>query len=499
MVFQNNVLAGASNVSDGLPDQHLLNQSIRFHVNDTAYMQRTPSSAGSSTAFTISFWFKVTDVVPTTINSFVSVDAGSSSAQRFRISLNDSSVSGVGSDMQILITAHTTNLMVTKQIFRDPAAWYHLVYSWDYSNSVANERQRLYINGQRITDFETSVASGSGTLPSAVGWNTAAETSIGRAETLSGTGVYYLDAYVAELINIDGTSLNPESFGETNSSGIWIPKKISGLTYGINGFRLTGQNASYLGYDYQTSDRSGTTNDFTPHGLDAHDQVTDTPTNNFAVLNPLDKGSNTTPADGNLEFTSSGDGGVRSTVFFNADKYYIEAIVGTYGSGFTFGISNADRSLSADAGLDLADFYGWYINPTQNWVASGSNPWNTGSNSASASLDVLQMAIDASDPSSIKLFAGINNTYYNSSGGSDGNPSTGANPTATITGGEEWSIGFWNRDSAASNIFVNFGQEGTFGGNKTAGGNSDANGVGNFFHNVPSGFKALCTKNLGSE
>ena len=102
-------------------------------------------------------------------------------------------------------------------------------------------------------------------------------------------------------------------------------------------------------------------------------------------------------------------------------------------------------------------------------------------------------------PSSIKLFAGINNTYYNSSGGSDGNPSTGANPTATITGGEEWSIGFWNRDSAASNIFVNFGQEGTFGGNKTAGGNSDANGVGNFFHNVPSGFKALCTKNLGSE
>jgi hypothetical protein len=90
----------------------------------------------------------------------------------------------------------------------------------------------------------------------------------------------------------------------------------------------------------------------------------------------------------------------------------------------------------------------------------------------------------------------VNNTYYNSSGGTDGNPSTGANPTATITGGEEWSIGLWNRNSAASNIFVNFGQEGTFGGNKTAGGNSDANGIGNFFHTVPTGYLALCTRNL---
>ena len=107
------------------------------------------------------------------------------------------------------------------------------------------------------------------------------------------------------------------------------------------------------------------------------------------------------------------------------------------------------------------------------------------------------MAVDASDPTSIKLYAGVNNTYYDSSGGTTANPSTGANPTATITGGEEWSIGFWNRDASASNIFVNFGQEGTFGGNKTAGGNSDGNGVGNFKYSVPSGFLANCTKNLG--
>ena len=44
----------------------------------------------------------------------------------------------------------------------------------------------------------------------------------------------------------------------------------------------------------------------------------------------------------------------------------------------------------------------------------------------------------------------------------------------------------------------NYGQEGTFAGRTSAGGNSDGNGIGNFKYSVPSGYLALCTKNLGS-
>ena len=47
-------------------------------------------------------------------------------------------------------------------------------------------------------------------------------------------------------------------------------------------------------------------------------------------------------------------------------------------------------------------------------------------------------------------------------------------------------------------IIANYGQEGTFAGNISAGGNSDSNGVGDFKYSVPSGYLALCTKNLGS-
>ena len=41
---------------------------------------------------------------------------------------------------------------------------------------------------------------------------------------------------------------------------------------------------------------------------------------------------------------------------------------------------------------------------------------------------------------------------------------------------------------------MNFGQDGTFAGNKTAQGNADENGIGNFFYSVPTGFLAFTSK-----
>ena len=478
---ETSMLAGSSGVTSG----YTIDQSIRFNEADNAYMHRTPSGAGNRRTWTWSGWLKHTMQSTSGYHNIWTVRSDNNNF--FEIAKQVSTTGDNKYDITNMTSSTRDIRLITNRQFRDTSAWYHLVFVVDTTNDVENERVRFYVNGTRETSFSTETYP-SKNLDTFI--NTTNKHEIGAYNGGSG---YMMDGYMADIHFIDGYAYGPEYFGEfKEDTDIWIPKEYTG-SYGTNGYKIDGRDSSDLG-----DDESGNGNDFTTSGLAAHDQVLDSPTNNFCVLNPLDEGSNTTLANGNLEFTSSGDGGVRSSVFFNADKYYIEAIVGTYGNAFSFGIANRDRSLSADAGTDLADFYGWYINPTQNWIASGSNPWNTGSSSASGSLDVLQIAIDRSDTSSIKLYAGINNTYYNSSGGTDGNPSSGSNPTATITGGEEWSIGFWNRDAAASNIFVNFGQEGTFGGNKTAGGNSDANGIGNFFHSVPSGFKALCTRNLGS-
>jgi hypothetical protein len=473
------MLAGSSGQSTG----YTINQSIRFaRASNTSgnYMQRDFGSAGDRTSWTWSCWFKLGSLNNFTPGSnlyyqFFACDNAKNDSNRgsFHIIADTSVASAIAFQFQ----GHSTSFIRTNRQFRDPSAWMHLVLVWDSDNAIPSERARLYINGTRETDFAGSSNPTSG---QEIGINLGEIHRLGISYNISGAAVNYpFDGYMADIHFLDGYSYGPEYFGEFDDYDNWID----------------GRDSSDLG-----DDESGNGNDFSTTNFAAHDQVNDTPTNNFAVLNPLDSNSNVTQQNGNLEWTSSAaDGGCRSTIFFNADnadKFYVEAIVGTYASAFSFGISNPDRSLSGDAGEDLADFYGWYINPTQNWLASGSNPWNTGSNSSSGSLHVLQMAIDVSDPTSIKLYAGINDTYYNSSGGTNGNPSTGANATATITGSEEWSIGLWNRNSAASNIFVNFGQEGTFGGNKTAGGNSDANGIGNFFHTVPTGYLALCTRNL---
>jgi len=63
------------------------------------------------------------------------------------------------------------------------------------------------------------------------------------------------------------------------------------LTFGTNGFLLAFQDSSALG-----DDTSGNGNDFTSSGLAAADQMSDSPTNNFCVLNPLTNYGSANPA-----------------------------------------------------------------------------------------------------------------------------------------------------------------------------------------------------------
>ena len=133
------------------------------------------------------------------------------------------------------------------------------------------------------------------------------------------------DGYMAEFIFIDGQALAPTSFGATNPvTNIWEPIAYAG-TYGNNGFRLDFANSSALGTDV-----SGNSKTFTVNNLTSVDQSTDTCSNNFATLNPIDKGytGTITLSEGNLVTESSsgaGDYGLRSTIGVTTGKWYLEA------------------------------------------------------------------------------------------------------------------------------------------------------------------------------
>ena len=460
MVFQNNVLSGAAGSSTPV---YGVDQSIRFNSADSAYMYRTPSSASNRKTFTISFWFKTT--VSGSFQTLIGAYDNSSASDSTYFGIWQGSTGNMG-----MGTWNTNQISTTRKI-RDPSAWFHCVYAIDTTDTLSTDRVKLYINGQRETDITYNAPS----LNHDFGWNLNQVHSIGRINYLTGSGPYYTNGYLTEIYHIDGQALDCNSFGEFNSSGIWIPKDASGLTFGTNGFYIDGRDASDLG-----DDESGQGNDYTVSGLAAHDQVFDTPTNNFPTLNPLAWGirnaANSVPlSEGNLAFTGSNSIGVYGT--YNAT---IE--VPTSG-GWYF-----EMRVTSIGSVDKDDMY-LYVAGI-NFFGDGSVTGSGSYGSAWSAGDILGVAVNATG-----IWLSINGTYQNS-----GNPATGSNSAGTPSTTSREIItgdGSATTNSSLSGI-LNFGQDSTFAGATSAGGNSDASGVGNFKYSVPSGFKALCTKNMGA-
>jgi hypothetical protein len=148
---------------------------------------------------------------------------------------------------------------------------------------------------------------------------------------------------LSEFNFIDGQALAPSDFGEFDSdSGIWKPIAYTG-TYGTNGFYLEFKDSSALG-----DDTSGNGNDFTVNNLTSIDQTTDTPTNNFATMNPL----NYTPAaitytEGNLKvaFPASWNASI-SSIGVSAGKWYWEAKAVTGGNNIFYGIMTENATTN---------------------------------------------------------------------------------------------------------------------------------------------------------
>ena len=106
--------------------------------------------------------------------------------------------------------------------FRD-TGWYHIVAIWDTTNSTANDRLRIYVNGEQITDFSTRVNPSqnySGVI------NTAIEHGICRIPTLNQN---YNACRMSQVYFMDGLALEPENFGFTDPlTNTWKPKKYTG-------------------------------------------------------------------------------------------------------------------------------------------------------------------------------------------------------------------------------------------------------------------------------
>ena len=322
-----------------------IDQSIRFNKADSAYLTKTfGSSASNRRTHTYSFWVKLgANAAGANANGgcfFLSTNDSGSNAGDY-LHLNGSL------ELRYWSNNSSAETFKTNQVFRDYSAWYHIVLVNDRDNSVGSEAVRLYVNGQRVTSFSVDNISGRKSQDTMVNgssyfWQIQRFTS----------GDVNGDCYMADIVFIDGTALEPSSFGEfKEDSDIWVPKDVSGLTFGTNGFWIDGRDSGDLG-----DDESGRGNDYTASGLASDDQQPDSPTDNHAVFNPLDVAHNgyTAFSEGNLAITYSGSSArelARSSITIPAstDGFFETKMTTTLGSGVDFAIGIEDGSALQDA------------------------------------------------------------------------------------------------------------------------------------------------------
>ena len=340
--------------------------------------------------------------------------------------------------------------------------------------------------------------------------------AVGAYKASSGDGgLYRWDGYVAEAYLLDGTAKAVTAFGETDSeTGQWIPKKtaFTSSEYGTNGFYLKFKSGA-IG-----TDSSGKGNNYTTVNLANSDVMLDTPTNNYPTINALEPYNSTlsTLLEGNLHVIAatydSGYYGNHTATFLvpASGKWYIETRMAVQsGTGNTSWIGVIDQRTAvipkrSGSGATGGEYFtdSAFTGMVADLIASvdtirlfdGGSAQETVTG-ATATSYIIALALDVDNN---KVYGG-----YDSGSGitwlDSGNPAAGSNGQSHTFAKDtviRFAVGPNAASNSNSNQTLNFGQNGTFSGQETAGGNADGNGEGNFFYSPPSGFLALCSKNL---
>ena len=463
-----NIILGSGQLAGG----YEVDNSLRFNGGETQYLTRTASSGSYGTTYTISFWFKQTKHNDAH-EQYIYMGGDQDTANNLWIRLQ-----GTARTLYLRSRTSSSNdcVLITNRVFRDPSAWYHIVYEIDTTQGTASNRVKLYINGVQETSFGTE------TYPDQNDTFKIATSSknmdIGRRT--DGSSYNNFGLMLAEFCIIDGTAYDQTSFGEFDSdTNIWKPKDVSGLTFGTNGFYLDFENASSLGADV-----SGNGNNFTVSNLTSTDQSTDTCTNNFATLNPLYGRGDFTFTEGNLQADdkshASDDASTISTIGVTQGKWYLEVKIIDQGTRGYFGFTDG-----ADLGLAEGSIRSSPANWAMHMPAFSNSTDTSGTENSEIGTgtdgDIICIAFDADN----------GQIWFKKNANVD--TSTTAQATGITTGN---TFHFFINETAAnadvSGYNINFGSPSY----SISSGNSDANGYGNFEYSVPSGYYALNSKNL---
>jgi hypothetical protein len=436
-------------------------KSLRFRRSASATLTRTPGSSSNLQKWTWSGWVK---------RGSLTLEVGLFGAGLNADPTQNYTILEFQANGTILVNGVVSGAqqfaLITNAVYRDPAAWYHVIWSVDTTQATSSNRMALYVNGVLQT---LSTAS----YPAQNANTYVNSTNVNVIGDIFNAGSPYFDGYMAEINFVDGQQLTPTSFGSfSGTGGVWQPIAYTG-TYGTNGYYLKFTNTTStatLGNDSSGNGNTWTVNNISLTAGATYDSMTDVPTltsatvANYSVINPLNTQSNLAVTNGNLQVTNS-TSNWRSTVgTFGATsgKWYWEVSPNS-GANFLIGFAKSSFSGLPDNQYSgtTTDSYGY---------GDGGSVFNNGSGTAYGNTftngDIIGVALDLDNG---KAYFSKNGTWQNS-----GDPVTQTNPAFTSLSGTILpAAGVYG----VAGFAFNFGQRA-------------------FAYTPPTGFVALNTYNL---
>jgi hypothetical protein len=452
-----------------------IDNSLKLEADNTEYLYKANDAGTNRKTFTVSMWFKRTELS----NDYMQLWHGGENGEATRLGFYGGTPKeaiwvdiGGGSG-----NTGTLSRSYSNQVLRDTSAFYHIVLAVDTTQATEANRWRLWLNGEEVTSW------GQRQYP-AQDYQCSLEASIQMKWGAFNATYYKMCGYIAECHYLDGVAKVQTDFGEYDEdSGIWKPKAYTG-TYGGNGCYLNFDDSASLG-----ADSSGNGNTFTLNNITAADQATDTPTNNFATMSPLWKyATSSTLTNGGtyISTTTAGWTGAKGSIGVQNGKWYWEVkTTNVSWSLFPAGIqtdgedninSGNAHSQNTTMALGTGSTYIKYVSGVESSVSTGGASMDT-DNITGVALDLDSATKTLKWYRNNSLIGTVNIVTVSASFGNQP-----VFPFSSIYA-----------DSGTVFIEYNYGGYTTFSISSAA---SDANGYGTFEYAPPSGYYALCTKNL---
>ena len=428
----------------------------------SSYLTKNLSTATDLKTWTWSAWIKRSKL--STEQGLFSGDAASTYTTSFFFDTSDRL------QYKDVSAGSTRQQLITNRVFRDTSAWYNIQVVYNSTEGTASNRLKFYVNGSQETSFSTATYPSSNETTQI---NSSDPTGIGKQPQSTSNN---FDGVMTHIHFIDGTAYDADTFGETDATtGIWKPKTAPSVTYGTNGFFIKAENSGALG-----TDSSGEGNDFVVNGTPT--QIIDTPSNVFATLNPLVRYTvNPTFTNGNLSFTggsASGFAGALGTLAMTQGKWFWECKISATLTNTLVGVQQVGLNLNTSEPQNITGGTTCFYNNDGGEMKTDGTATTADYGTFSAT-DIMGVAVNMDDKQI---------SIYKNGSAIISNFALSASSTEVLPFFAMYYSG----------AIANFGN-GYFGTTAVASATTDESGLGIFEYDVPTGYYALCTKNINEQ